>query len=355
MSIPPDKTWAHSADGCRDEGAVYRLPQSEVLPFLMSSTTFHEDSSSPANDESRDVIYGEQYPQLHGPVEPLASRPAWSGEDLQRHVAVFVEHYAAEHLESRLVRVGYTPVLRDHVYTDGDLSLPNAIVLGLPMRYDETNAAPDRRAGEEVTRNYMELGGLTLVLGLRLREKGYSAEVHHPRGDEAMNCEALFVPHAIAAGFGELGRHGSMISREFGPRIRLSMVTTDAPIPEPSQGSVGVAEFCSWCTKCLAACPVDAIPAERETRRGSYRFIVDTTRCLPYFAQTDGCGICIAVCPYNKPTPEDSGRFADSVLELDWVKEAGRIRRSKGFEAMEKFVADRKAARRDVPPAGAPE
>ncbi len=348
--IPANKTWSHSADGQRDEGVVYRLPQSEVLPFLVGSTSFDEDTSSPANDEFRQVIYGEQYPQLHGATAPLGSRPEWSGEDLHHHVAGFVEQYAAKSLESRLVRVGYTPVLRDHVYTNGDLTLPNAIVLGLPMRYDETNAAPEPRAGEEVTRNYMELGGLTLALGLSLRENGFSAEVHHPRGDEAMNCEALFVPHAIAAGFGELGRHGSMISREFGPRIRLSMVTTDAPIPRTSERPIGVAEFCSWCTKCLDACPVDAIPAKRETRRGSYRFIVDTTACLPYFAQTDGCGICIAVCPYNKPTPEDSSRFADTVLELDWVKEASRIRRSKGFEAMEQFVADRKAARRDAPP-----
>ena len=82
MSVPPDKTWSHSADGRRDEGVVYRLPQSEVLPFLMSSTTFSDDSSSPANDESRRVIYGEQYPQLHGPVEPLGSRPDWSGDDV---------------------------------------------------------------------------------------------------------------------------------------------------------------------------------------------------------------------------------------------------------------------------------
>ena len=345
MSIPPDKTWSHSADGRRDEGVVYRLPQSEVLQFLTGSTTFQNDSSSPANDESRRVIYGEQYPQLHGPVGPLGSRPDWSGDDVQKYVSAFVEQYAAEHLDSRLVRVGYTPVLRDHVYTNGDLTLPNAIVLGLPMRYDETNAAPEPRAGEEVTRNYMELGGLTLALGLRLRENGFSAEVHHPRGDEAMNCEALFVPHAIAAGFGELGRHGSMISREFGPRIRLSMVTTDAPVPESSVKPIGVEEFCSWCTKCLAACPVDAIPTQRETRRGSYRFIVDTTRCLPYFAETDGCGICIAVCPYNKPTPQDSGRFADSVADVDWVKQAHEIRRWEGLQAMEQFVSDRKAGR----------
>ena len=344
--VPPDKVWSHSPRAGRDETVVYRLPRNEVLPFLVSQTKFLQETSSPLNDEARRVIYTEQYPKLHGPSEPLAPRPGWSAHDVEREVAAFVKEYATKQLESRLVKIGYTPVLPDHVYLEGDLTLPHAIVLGLSMRYDETNAAPEPKAGEEVTVNYMELGGLTLALGRRLRERGYAAEVHHPRGDDEMGCEALFIPHAIAAGFGELGRHGSMISREFGPRIRLSMVTTDAPIPQRANDSVGVAEFCSWCTKCLAACPVDAIPDKRTTRRGNYRFLVDTSVCLPYFAQTDGCGICIAVCPYNKPTENDSSRFVDQVLALDWVQRAAEIRESEGVEAMERFVAEQKAARR---------
>ena len=341
--VPPGKQWSHSPRGDRDEHAVYRLPRNEVLPWLAGQTSFLQDTSSPVNDEARRVIYQDQYPKLHGATGPLGPRPDWTAADIEREVAAFVERYAAEHLESRLVKIGYTPVLPDHVYTDGDLELPNAIVLGLPMRYDETNAAPEPRAGEEVTVNYMELGGLTLALGQWVREHGYSAEVHHPRGDESMSCEALFIPHAVAAGLGELGRHGSMISRELGPRIRLSMVTTDAPVGDPGQPSVGVAEFCSWCTKCLDACPVDAIPRERTTRRGGYRFVVDTSACLPYFAQTDGCGICIAVCPYSRPTEDASGRFVDQLLGLDWVREASRIRKAAGLEAMERYVAQQKA------------
>ena len=137
-----------------------------------------------------------------------------------------------------------------------------------------------------------------------------------------------------------------MISREFGPRIRLSMVTTDAPIPQPAREPLGVAEFCSWCTKCLDACPVDAIPSERTTRRGSYRFIVDTSACLPYFAETDGCGICIAVCPYNKPSEEETAAFTDNVLAIDWVGEARAIHEAEGIDAMEAYVAAQKADRR---------
>ncbi len=121
------------------------------------------------------------------------------------------------------------------------------------------------------------------------------------------------------------------------------MITTDALLPEVGESSAGVAEFCTWCTKCLAACPVDAIPQDRTTQRGSYRFVVDTSACLPYFAQTDGCGICIAVCPYNRETEEGSSEFTDQVLAVDWVQEARRIAATDGIKAMERAVQKRKA------------
>jgi epoxyqueuosine reductase QueG len=122
------------------------------------------------------------------------------------------------------------------------------------------------------------------------------------------------------------------------------MVTTDAPIPEAQEQPIGIAEFCSWCTRCLTACPVDAVPRERTMVRGSYRFIVDTSACLPYFAETDGCGICIAVCPYNKASEQDTSAFVDRVLGLSWIRRAAEIRSTKGVEAMERLVADERAA-----------
>ena len=39
----------------------------------------------------------------------------------------------------------------------------------------------------------------------------------------------LLIPPAIASGLGELGKHGSMISRRFGSGMRLAGVTTNMP------------------------------------------------------------------------------------------------------------------------------
>jgi ferredoxin len=341
---PLHRHWSHDPRPGRSDDAVYRLPQSEVLPALLG-TQFIADSSSPSNLACRRAIFDEQYPRLRDPCDPIGARPTWSAGETHDHLQRFVETHAAAHLDGRLVKIGTCPVLRDHVYTDGRVLFSHAIVLGLPMRFDETNAAPEPAAGEEVTRNYMELGGLTLALAGQLRAWGFGAQPHHPRGDEHCNCEAMFVPHAIRAGFGGLGRHGSLISREFGPRVRFSMVTTDAPLPDPADDETGIDEFCTWCTRCMTACPVDAIKPRREMRRGSYRFIVDTSACLPLFAETDGCGICIAVCPYNKADEPKSSKFFDNVLRLDWVKEAIEAKHSVGMEAMERVVRERRAAR----------
>ena len=38
------------------------------------------------------------------------------------------------------------------------------------------------------------------------------------------------IPHAIECGFGELGKHGSIINKEYGSSFRLAAVLTDVPL-----------------------------------------------------------------------------------------------------------------------------
>ena len=35
--------------------------------------------------------------------------------------------------------------------------------------------------------------------------------------------------------------------------------------------------------------------------RGEVKWLVDFDCCIPYFNDTRGCGICIAVCPWSRP------------------------------------------------------
>tara|TARA_B100001057_G_C22554714_1_gene834844 strand:- start:170 stop:733 length:564 start_codon:yes stop_codon:yes gene_type:complete len=52
---------------------------------------------------------------------------------------------------------------------------------------------------------------------------------------------------------------------------------------------------------CEDACPPFAILSEKKKGRGIKKWYVDFDKCLPFFNQHQGCGICIAVCPWSLP------------------------------------------------------
>jgi epoxyqueuosine reductase QueG len=130
-----------------------------------------------------------------------------------------------------------------------------------------------------------------------LRRQGWPAEPQ----TGPMTGRLALIPAAIAAGIGELGKHGSLINPEFGASFRLAAVLTDAPIAPTPPRSFGVDGFCAACRVCEEACPPEAIFEAKQTVRGVEKWYVDFDRCLPFFNQTNGCAICIAVCPWSLP------------------------------------------------------
>ncbi len=68
---------------------------------------------------------------------------------------------------------------------------------------------------------------------------------------------------AVAAGVGEIGWSKVLLTRKFGPRVRVHAIITDAPLqPDPllEPGSI-----CDRCMQCVSGCP-GAIPHVREGR-----------------------------------------------------------------------------------------
>ena len=109
------------------------------------------------------------------------------------------------------------------------------------------------------------------------------------------------IPAALACGFGELGKHGSIINRQYGSSFRLAAVTTSLPLIADAPDSFGADDFCTSCQVCARACPPQAIAHDKQTVRGTTKWYVDFDKCVPYFNETYGCGICIAVCPRSRP------------------------------------------------------
>ena len=64
---------------------------------------------------------------------------------------------------------------------------------------------------------------------------------------------------AKICGIGTPGRSGSVLTRGFGPFVRLAFIVTDAPL-EPD--APFEEDFCAGCMECAAACPGHCIDAE---------------------------------------------------------------------------------------------
>jgi epoxyqueuosine reductase len=171
------------------------------------------------------------------------------------------------------------------------------VVIAVEHVYDAMKSAPSMRTLVEITRQYAR--GTRVAKGVAnwLRRRGQDA---FPYGGP-MAGSFVLIPAAIEAGLGELGKHGSMIHRNFGSNFRLACVLTNAPMQADGRGDFGAADFCVNCRVCSDACPPDAIGHEKTLVRGERRWYVDFDKCLPYFNEAESCAICLAVCPFSRP------------------------------------------------------
>jgi epoxyqueuosine reductase len=124
------------------------------------------------------------------------------------------------------------------------------------------------------------------------------------------------------AGLGFIGKNAMLISRDFGNWLFLASILTRAEI-EPDEplsagtvaaqaGEARVGLLCGKCTRCIDACPTNAIVAPG---------VVDARRCISYQTIENkgaiprelragignriyGCDICAEVCPWNRFSQE---------------------------------------------------
>ena len=170
-----------------------------------------------------------------------------------------------------------------------------AISLGTPMNRAAMLDVPHNKAATEVMRVYHAGTRAAAKTAAYIRSLGWRARVY------ADGEDILQIPMAIRAGLGELGKHGSLISAEFGSNFRLAAVLTDLPLQCDEPIDIGVEDLCRSCRRCTLDCPPGAISDKKQMVRGERKWYVDFDKCVPYFTKTQGCGICIQVCPFSEP------------------------------------------------------
>lgn len=107
---------------------------------------------------------------------------------------------------------------------------------------------------------------------------------------------------AVLSGLGFVGKSGLFLSADYGSKVRLATILTNAPL----QSELPVIENgCGECQICKNACPAGAIFGEKPTTDGNRNF--DAEKCSKYMKEHfqdvgrgSVCGVCIKVCPKNK-------------------------------------------------------
>ena len=192
---------------------------------------------------------------------------------------------------------GITKMNKDWMYEGKSTDLPWIIVCGLAQDYDEMITAPEPPASAEVIRMYGEGHRVSKEIASFIQENGYNADPRYG----PMAGDLTMIPPALAAGLGELGKHGSIINRKYGSNFRLICIMTDLPLRADKADDFGAEGFCVNCQICVKECPPGAILKEKQLVRGKEKWYVDFDKCLPYFNETAGCGICMSVCPWSRP------------------------------------------------------
>lgn len=228
---------------------------------------------------------------INQPAAPLSSKK------LQHPPKKAARQIKSMAKESGAQLVGIVKTRPEWIFEGYEFDYPWIILLGVVMDHKKISTAPEVTSAYEVVDKYIQGWVAARPIADWIQAQGWRAKA----SGGPMAGPVNVIPPALEAGFGELGKHGSIINREYGSSFRISAIFTDLPLIEDKIDVFGADEFCAQCHICTRACPVDAINDQKVIVRGEEKWYVDFDKCFPYFAETFGCGICIAVCPWSTP------------------------------------------------------
>jgi epoxyqueuosine reductase len=139
---------------------------------------------------------------------------------------------------------------------------PFALSLAIPMNphvMASIKNGPNQAYTDEYARVNSRINDLSTALVAEIISKGFlSIPLAASERTDTINIKGDF-PHKTAAtraGLGWVGRNCQLITRLFGPWIRLGTVFTDMEIP---CGPAIEKDSCGKCTLCVEACPAKAL------------------------------------------------------------------------------------------------
>jgi len=218
-------------------------------------------------------------------------------------------------IESRLVSagaslVGFADISSLSAEVRGEMAFAVSIAAALDVSVvSEISEGPTQRYYEEYTRANEFLAELCGTTVDYLKSRGHRAKAIDPTVrifGSAVKTLSTPLPHktvATRAGLGWIGKSALLITKTYGPALRLATVLTDAPleIGDPVDDS-----HCGQCTECVDRCPATAIVGRNWAVGAERQAIYDAHACCATAMNLAGkkgipatiCGICIHACPW---------------------------------------------------------
>ena len=135
---------------------------------------------------------------------------------------------------------------------------------------------------------YDKFRKITEELSEHIETTGFKTQIAYP------NEKLLDLPFlASKAGMGYVGRSGLLITKEFGPKIKLSGILTSINNPifnKSINNHKWIKEQCKDCAECIESCKSEAlIKSDNDTVK------LLESKCI---GSEEGCTYCIEKCPF---------------------------------------------------------
>jgi epoxyqueuosine reductase len=231
-----------------------------------------------------------------GGARARAGAPLASSAAPTRSPAELTRSVRAEAARLGLSAVGFAAYDPKYTFAEyaGTHDRGSVVVCAYEQDWAATQTAPGARAERAAFAAYAGLTERAVSLAEFLERQGCRANAHSFAG------ETMAINYAVEAGLGQLGMNGQLLTPQAGSRVRISVITTDARLIHDEPVDFGIEAICDACQICVRRCPVGAIPNGRREHRGVTKPKIKTERCFPLVAKSEGCAVCMKVCPIQR-------------------------------------------------------
>jgi epoxyqueuosine reductase QueG len=191
-------------------------------------------------------------------------------------------------------------------------NLPYGISIGValdPKVISNVKIGPTTEYHAEYKKVNDLLDNLSRITARFLINKGYKAEPRPATVGEDKASLTAKLPHKTAAtraGLGWIGKNNLLITRLYGPAVRLVTVLTDAPVTTGQSVNKSV---CGHCSHCVDACPAHALTGVNWEAGMPREALFDAFTCRDMARNLSQkligeplsiCGLCITACPWTQ-------------------------------------------------------